>query len=241
MTKPGSILITGTSSGLGEALAAWALDHGYRVLGTSRRGNPRLAEHGAYSEVLGDLGVEQSATETIERLTKDTTDLEMAVLNAGILSRFGDLVDTELEDLERTMRINVFANQTVLRTLARAGRMPARVVAISSGAAVNGRRGWGGYALSKAALNMLIQLWARECPGSHFCALAPGLIDTAMQDVLCGLPGDERYDSLEFLRSARHTSDMPDPTAAAERLGPLLFELERHCESGGYVDVRGMA
>ncbi|MCB9882837.1 MAG: SDR family NAD(P)-dependent oxidoreductase [Planctomycetes bacterium] len=241
MTKLGSILITGTSSGLGEALAAWALDQGHRVLGTSRRGNPRLSRHDSYFEVLGDLAHEQSATETIERLTKDMTDLELVVLNAGILSTFGDLADTELEDLERTMRINVFANQTVLRTLARSGCMPARVVAISSGAAVNGRRGWGGYALSKAALNMLIQLWARECPQSHFCALAPGLIDTAMQDVLCDLPGDERFDSLEFLRSARHTADMPDPSAAAERLGPLLFELEHHCESGGYVDVRGMA
>ncbi len=37
----------------------------------------------------------------------------------------------------------------------------------------------------------------------HFCALAPGLIDTAMQDYLCGLDASERFPSLARIQAAR--------------------------------------
>ncbi len=242
-----TLLITGTSSGLGEALATWALDQGHRVIAVSRRGNERLAAHPSYREERCDLTDASLAARaicdlvaTLDPRASTAAKLDLAVLNAGILSRFGDMVDADLHELEAVLRINVLANQTVLQTLARSASMPARVVAISSGAAVNGRRGWGGYALSKAALNMLVQLWARERPATHFCALAPGLVDTAMQDELCALAPDERFSSLDFLRSARHTKDMPAPHEAAALIGPLCFELERHCESGGFVDVRAL-
>ena len=46
---------------------------------------------------------------------------------------------------------------------------------------------------------MLIALYADEFPNTHFTALAPGLIDTAMQDYLTQLPPDPRYAPLERL------------------------------------------
>ena len=106
----------------------------------------------------------------------------------------GALVLWELavDEMKRVMEINVWANKTVLDWLHNSAVRVDQVVMISSGAAVLGNRGWGGYALSKAALNMLARLYAHEFPQTHLCALAPGIIDTAMMDYLCEQAGDHR-------------------------------------------------
>ena len=53
--------------------------------------------------------------------------------------------------------------------------------------------GWNGYALSKAALNMMMKLYAAERPGTDFSALAPGLVDTAMQEAMRQQPADPLF------------------------------------------------
>lgn len=233
-------LVTGTSSGLGEGIADALLGSGHRVLGCSRRGNARLAGHPAYREACFDRADEAAARSGLQALLQDCESLELVVLNAGVLGTFGDLAQAETAELQHTMQVNLWANHFAMRALIDAQRLPQRMVAISSGAAVRGRRGWSGYALSKAALNMFVQLWAAELPDTHCAALAPGLVDTAMQDRLCGMPQDERYDSLDFLRGARDTEDMPTPASIAPRIVELCWSLDAHCESGGFVDVRAL-
>ena len=114
-----------------------------------------------------------------------------------------------------------------------------QVVAISSGAAVNMSYGWGGYSLSKAALNNLIKLYAHEMPDTHLTALAPGLVDTAMQDYLCDEVDAGDYPSVQKLQDARGTERMPDADGAAQMLLDLLESL-RDGESGQFVDVRDL-
>ena len=111
------------------------------------------------------------------------------------------------------------------------------MVAISTGASQSGNRGWNGYSLSKAALNMLIQLYAGERPETHFTSFAPGLVDTAMQDYLTNLPRDDRYPPLEILKAAKGTESMPDGETCARKLievFPKLLSLA----SGSYADIR---
>ena len=111
-----------------------------------------------------------------------------------------------------------------------------RVVAISSGASLSGSRGWNGYSLSKAALNMLIKLYAGERP-RPFYSLAPRLVDTAMQDYLTNLPADARYAPLQILKDAKGTEAMPDGARCARRLIELFPQLLQR-ESGAYADIR---
>jgi NAD(P)-dependent dehydrogenase (short-subunit alcohol dehydrogenase family) len=125
----------------------------------------------------------------------------------------------------------------VLDWLLGSGIQVGQIVAISSGAAVLGNKGWGGYALTKAALNMLLRLYAHEFPHSHLSALAPGLIDSPMMDYLCVEPDPEEYPALARIREARGTEAMPKPRQAAKRvLGVLDALLE--FESGSFVDIR---
>lgn len=171
-------------------------------------------------------------------LLNSTKHLDLVILNAGVLGRFGDLREAEVEDLEHTMRVNVWCNAVLFDVLHTVGVRYSQVVAISSGASVNGNRGWSGYSVSKAALNMLIKLLAAENSDAHFCSLAPGLVDTAMQETLCTYPEDERFPALKILRSKRGTSEMPSSEEAAIILSGVISTLPDSCLSGDYVDIR---
>ena len=241
MSSPNqTILITGVSSGIGHGLAKQYLASGHRVLGTSRRTPEDLTANDNFTFVSADLTNRAATSSAIETLMKGVDQVNIAILNAGVLGTFGDMADADLDEAKHVMDVNVWSNKNVIDALFDQQAVIDRIVTVSSGASVNGHRGWRGYAISKAALNMLTMLYAKERPETHFCALAPGLVDTAMQDQLCGRAMDERFDSIEALKSKRGTEGMPTPDAAAMRLIEAIDLLPSLVASGDYADVRKM-
>jgi NAD(P)-dependent dehydrogenase (short-subunit alcohol dehydrogenase family) len=229
----GVALVTGTSSGLGHGLAGYLHRQGWQVYGCSRRG----CDIAGVRDVRIDLADHDRIAAALTALLDDAPRLDLVVLNAGILGEIRDLTQTPLADLQRVMDINVWANKIVLDWLHAWQRPLGQVVLVSSGAAVLGNRGWGGYALSKATLNMLARLYAQEFPATHICALAPGRIDTPMMDYLCSEADAERFPALQRLRQARGTASMPDAATAAQRLIEVLPAV-RERPSGDFVDIR---
>jgi len=225
--------VTGTSSGLGRGLAEYLLGLGWVVYGCSRRGCDLPGIH----DRMIDLTDQQAVPDGLNDLLAGAEGLDLVVLNAGVLGDIRDLVDTPVDDLKRVMETNVWSNKLVMDWLHGWGRPLAQIVMISSGAAVLGNRGWGGYALSKATLNMLAKLYANEFERTHVSALAPGIIDTAMMDYLCEQADADRFPALGRLRQARATGQMPDPLGAAARIVSVLPDL-REWPSGSFVDVR---
>lgn len=225
--------ITGTSSGLGRGLAEYLLQQGWAVYGCSRRG----CDLTAVRDRVIDLTDAEAVATGLSDLLCGVGSLDLVVLNAGILGGICDLAATPVEDLKRVMEVNVWANKTVMDWLHAWGRPIDQVVMISSGAAVLGNRGWGGYALSKATLNMLAKLYAHEFGRTHIVALAPGIIDTAMMDYLCEEADAKTYPALERLRQARGTESMPGPLDAAKRVVSVLDSLKTR-PSGSFVDIR---
>jgi NAD(P)-dependent dehydrogenase (short-subunit alcohol dehydrogenase family) len=235
----GKVLITGNSSGLGRGFTAAYLGQGWTVYGISRRGCEDL--DGDLHDIRCDLGDPDAVAPALEQLLAGVDRLDLVILNAGVLGPIRDLADTPVATVEEVMRINVWANKRILDWFLSRPLPVTRIVLISSGAAVTGHRGWGAYALSKATLNMLTQLYAHEFAGSQLLALAPGLVDTAMQSVLCDPAQTDagRFPSLQRLRDARGTGAMPDPTACAARIVDLLPSLADR-PSGSFVDVRDL-
>lgn len=233
-----NVLITGNSSGLGLGLTETLLEREAIVWGLSRRGCP-LGDNDGLHDRRFDLSNLNTLPETLERLLADCMRLDLVVLNAGILGRIHEISETDVHDLEHMMRINVWSNKVILDWIIERQLPVDQVVAISSGAAVNMNYGWGGYSLSKSLLNNLVRLYAHEMPDTHLTALAPGLVDTAMQDYLCGDVDTEEFPSVQKLVDARGTDDMPDARGAAERILAVLDDL-REKESGAFVDIRDM-
>ena len=232
-----SVFITGVSSGLGMGFAKCFLEKQWTVYGISRRHVDQLSDHPNFHFHPLDLQDFPQIPSTLKKLLIQSNRLNLVILNAGILGKIGDMHHTKLPDLKQIMDINLWSNKILLDYLFENNLPADQVISISSGAAVNGNRGWGGYSISKAALNMLIQLYAREYPETHFTSLAPGLVDTAMQDYLCEFADETRYPSVKKLKAARNTPAMPKPREAAENIISLLPQLLNH-ESGSFVDIR---
>lgn len=245
MNPPRQILITGISSGIGAALAKAYLERGDQVMGFSRRDLPWTPPD-ASSEALRftrqDISNLETLPQTLTHLTKGFEKIHLLVLNAGVLGEMRDIGKTSMEEIQRVMTINTWSNKILLDHLYDRGIAIDQVIGMSSGAAISGSRGWNAYALSKAALNMLLQLYAAERPDTHFCSLAPGLVDTAMQDYLCSLPAAdcEIYPTVARIQQARGTDSMPSPEALAQRL-LHTFERVRSKPSGSFIDIRDLS
>lgn len=231
-----TIYITGVSSGLGHGLAKVYLDQGAVVYGCSRREPEDLVAQGLHFKAI-DLSNSGAGAALLSSQIQDVDRFDCVILNAAKLGKIRDMQDTPLADLRETMEINLWANKWILDTIFSKGRSVRQVVAISTGASRSGSRGWNGYSLSKAAFNMLVKLYAGEQLNTHFTSLAPGLVDTAMQDYLTGLPKDDRYPPLEILKSAKGTESMPDGETCARKLIEAFPKLLR-LESGSYADIR---
>lgn len=258
--------ITGTSSGLGQGLAELALSQGGLVAGMSRRPSTlsrKYPESYFHMECdLGDLkelpgvirryfhslrewlGSRASNQPDGPRAAPDSSGkiaLERVWLNAGILGRIDDLQNTTLTELKAITDINLWANKILIDSLA-SPDCPfgvKHIVAISSGASVNGSRGWAGYSISKAALNMLIKLYSEELQDIHLISLAPGLIDTAMQETISSIQDTEIFPALKRLQQARGTENMPEPVEAARRIMEKWPAIA-NAPSGSFLDIRKM-
>lgn len=232
-----NVFITGNSSGLGLGLTQYNLQQGWQVYGLSRRGCPLQAEN--LHDIHADLTDFEQLPQQLEQLLAGVSQLDLVILNAGMLGQIRELHQTSLTDIQQLMDINVWANKVVMDWLHQQGLAIKQIVMISSGAAVFGNKGWSGYSLSKATLNMLAKLYAHEFPNTQINALAPGLIDSQMMDYLCSEQIDhEQFPALQRLQEARGTDVMPGPIEAAERVMQAIEQLPLKSTSGSYIDMR---
>lgn len=234
-----NILITGTSSGLGYGLAAYYMEQGHVVYGISRKIKREQKENKKFRFLLQDISNFGEVETNLLSFLKEVKKLDLVILNAGVLNDIKKLKDTSLDEIKKVMDVNVWANKVLIDSLFKHIPEINQVVAISSGAAVSGSLGWNAYSLSKATLNMLINLYAKEQSQTHFCALAPGLIDTKMQDYIFSLPEEKEYPAVKKLKKAKESGTMPTVDEAAE-INAKAIEKVLNSPSGSFLDVRKM-
>ncbi|NPA13052.1 MAG: SDR family NAD(P)-dependent oxidoreductase [Aquificae bacterium] len=225
------VFITGIGSGLGEALATLFHTKGYTVYALSRH----LPNHlkGKIHFQRADLLQLEAIHMNMEKLLKNVEHIDLAILNAGILTPLKDISQTPIYEMEKMMDLNVWANKVILDFFIHKPVKVKQVIAISSGASVNGNRGWHGYSISKAALNMLIKLYSREMEDTHLISLAPGLILTPMLEEFVLSADGEKFPSVERIKN----SPKMTPEEGAER---IFNNIERFktFETGSYIDIR---
>jgi short-subunit dehydrogenase len=185
--RPRVMLVTGASSGIGEATARrLAREPGASIVLVARR-EERLSElaaalgEGRASWVAADL-LDDDAPERIrEHVIDRHGSLDLLVNNAGAAWR-GRFAEAGYENVRRTMAINFDAQVRLteaLLPLLRASA-PSAIVNVSSTAGRVARAGAGAYSASKFALaGWSDALWAEERPnGVHVGLVLPGFIST---------------------------------------------------------------
>ncbi len=228
-----NVFITGIGSGYGKAIAKLFLEKGYNVFALSRHLPEDLK--GKIMFIKCDLEALETVYPAVEKLLKDVKNLDFVILNAGLLTELKDIHDTPIYEMEKMMDINVWANKVILDALIDMKIKVDRVIAISSGASVNGNRGWHGYSISKAALNMLIKLYSREMENTHLISLAPGLILTPMLEKFVLSADENKFPSVKRIKNA--------PKMTPEEAARLLFDkldTLKAFPSGSYVDIRNI-
>jgi NAD(P)-dependent dehydrogenase (short-subunit alcohol dehydrogenase family) len=182
------VLITGASSGVGEALARHYVRAGARVWGVARRG-PLLEALGSALPAGRFIGSPCDVTSpgdvdaVVAAMDRERFVPDIAVLNAGV--NLPDLEPTfRVADCEHVFRVNLFGalvwvDRLLPRLLAR-GR--GHFAAISSVSAFRPTSQSVGYAASKAALNMAFESFRlRYGDGPlRFTTVLLGPVDTAM-------------------------------------------------------------
>ena len=232
-------LITGTSSGIGHGLALEYLNRGENVWGISRRKNDALDGNERFRHLQLDLTHHKKVHELLPGFLGGQSSFDIVVLNAGILGDIKLMKEIDAEGMKKVMEINVWSNKVLLDVMFEMGLKIKQVIGMSSMAALRSTPGWGPYSMSKAALNMLMNIYAKEYPDTHFTSFAPGLVDSEIQEQIYSMKDHEKYPTIERLQNARFTEDMPDAVKAA----PMLiegFEKALRYDSGSHVDIRQM-
>ncbi len=222
-TRPRTALITGASRGLGLALARGLAGRGWRLLidargtGALERARAELGERTEVVAIPGDV-TEAEHRRALAGAASALGGLDAVVNNAGILgpSPQPKLLDYPLDALEEVYRVNVLAPLGVLQAIREELKPGARIVNVTSDAAVEPYPGWGGYGSAKAALEQLSNILAAENPDLRVYQADPGDMRTAMHQA--AFPGED-------------ISDRPPPE---ESVPGLVALLEGDLPSGRY-------
>jgi NAD(P)-dependent dehydrogenase (short-subunit alcohol dehydrogenase family) len=134
------------------------------------------------------------------------------------------------------MNVNVWSNKIILDWLL-SNRKIHQVISISSGASEHTYKGWSGYSLSKSSLRMMMEVYSKEVEDTHFISLAPGLVDTKMQDYLCNDVDIDKFPMMNKFIKAKEDGTSRKPSVVAKDivdLVPTLFQFD----NGSFIDLR---
>jgi len=187
-------IVTGASRGLGLALARALADRGWRVAVDARDGVALERAVGGLEGVVA-LSGDVADPEHRRRLVAAAGDrLDLLVNNASVLgaSPLPSLGNYGLDELRRVYEVNVFAPLALLQLALPRFREGARVLNVTSDAAVEPYEGWGGYGSSKAALAQVTAVFGAENPHLRAYAVDPGDMRTQMQQE--AFPGEDISD-----------------------------------------------
>jgi 3-oxoacyl-[acyl-carrier protein] reductase len=187
------LLISGTRKGIGRALAAHYLELGYRVIGCSRK--PSELEHENYEHHCLDVRDEAAVRRLMEHVRAGPATLVGLINNAGIAGMNHALL-TPMSAVRDILETNVVGTFLFCREAAKLLRFAphARIVNFSTVAVPLNLEGEAIYAASKAAVETLTRIFARElAPLGITCnAVGPSPIET---DLIGGL-SREKIDRL---------------------------------------------
>lgn len=234
-------IITGTTKGIGKAFVEVLLrDKKNYIISLSRAENSSKNNFINYTCDLiePDENILQEIFSNVVGLNPDKIFL---INNAGQLTPIDKLGNCNNDELRRCVSVNLTApliliNSFLSQTLS--GKAEKVIINISSGAASSPYSGWSAYCSSKAGVDMLTKTVAVEQhPLLKIVSIAPGVVDTGMQDLIRSTP-KESFEMVDKFMDLKKDGYLYQPDDVAERI--IDFLDKNLFESGEIYDLRDL-
>lgn len=215
-----TILITGSSRGIGYALLQKFIQEGYEVIAVTRKAQA-LKESANLKVINSDISTKNGRKSVIEFLLKNHFKLDYVVNNAGTLEPIALLKDIKEEELEQLMQINLVA-PIMLTSLLLKNKLidkNTRILNISSIGADSPLPGILAYASSKSGLDGFTKAAVTE--DLIVASVHPGEVDTSMQEQLRKASND-KLPATEQFQKAEKNGMLISPKISADYLFWLI-------------------
>lgn len=186
MSARDTVVVTGTTSGLGRAIAIRLASSGYRIVGIARR-SVSAEELGtskdSYSHINFDLKDLDGISKMVTNLVK-VHGYPYALVNNAALGLDGILPTMHNTDISKLIEVNLLSPIILTKYLIRPMLVQkrGRIVNISSIVAESGYRGLSVYAATKSGIQGFTHSLARDVGARNVTVncIAPGFMDTEM-------------------------------------------------------------
>ena len=229
-------LITGASSGIGEATAIELARLHARVAIVGRRGDMlgsvanRLRSNGSEAFVIeADLSQENAACEIVDRTVEHFGRLDILINNAGLML-VGPIHEAPVEEWHRMLDLNVLglmrcthaALPHLIAAASSSLRGVADVVNVSSVAGRVARANVGVYSATKYAVGAFSESLRQEMAsrGVRVSVIQPGLVATGILD-------QSRPESQELIRARFESDEILEPADVADAIGYIVTRSRR--------------
>ncbi|MBU8826283.1 oxidoreductase [Mycolicibacterium goodii] len=234
-----TFLITGVSSGLGQAFANGALAAGHRVVGTVRKAADAaafesVAQDRAHARLL-DVTDDAAVAATVADVESTVGPIDIVIANAGYGVE-GIFEETPLREMRAQFATNVFGVAATLQAALpyMRERRSGHLMAVTSMGGLMAVPGMSAYCASKFAVEGMLESLRKEVKGFgiHVTAIEPGSFrtDWAGRSMTRAERSIADYDELfEPIRAARlkaSGNQLGNPAKAAEALLAILEEPE---------------
>lgn len=202
------MLITGTRKGIGRFMVDRYIERGYAIAGCSREPfEGEAPEH--YHHYCIDVADEKRVVDMVRDVSKRVGSISVLINNAGIAA-MNHLLLTPMSSVERIFKTNVFGTFIVMREVAKVMSTAkcGRIVNFATVATPLNLEGEAGYAASKAAVESLTRVAARELAPFHITVNAVGPTPV-LTDLIRNVP-KQKMDQLIASQSIRRMGEYRD-------------------------------
>jgi 3-oxoacyl-[acyl-carrier protein] reductase len=230
-----NVVLTGSSTGIGRAIAERLLARGDQVWGIARSDQTDFAAH--YAGRFNFSRCDVADWPALERVARDVaaawSNVDALITAAGVQGEVGRTLSADPARWSATVRANLdgtfFSIRAFAAQLSRASRR-AKIVCFSGGGATKPRARFSAYGAAKTGVVRLVETIAEEerAQSLDINAIAPGAIDTRLTDEVLALGpavvGETEYAAAQKLKS--NAAGTESPTKAGTPLEKALGLVE---------------